>query len=93
MADLGAPSQVNPVVGRHQVEIEAAGNPSDYTHHIHTDVHENREGCRGERDLVADMLILLFEVPVGARTRGTWKICGTNKVWAKRQKINFEIES
>jgi hypothetical protein len=62
---------VNPVVGRHQVEIEAAGNPREYTQHIPTNVHENREGKREERDLVADMLILLFEVTVGASTRVT----------------------
>jgi hypothetical protein len=64
------------------VEIEAAGNPRKYTQHIHTDVHENREGCREERDLVAEMLILLFEVPVGASNS-----CGIWKVWAKRKKV------
>jgi hypothetical protein len=91
--DLGAASQVNPVFGRHQVEIEA-GNPRDYTHHIHTDVHENREGCREERDLVAEMLILLFEVPVGARNCvAPGKYAAQIYIVPGKKKINFEIES
>lgn len=40
----GAPSQVNLVVSRRQVEIEA-GNPREYIH-TQMDVHEDKEGER-----------------------------------------------
>jgi hypothetical protein len=49
-ADLGAPSQVNPVVGRHQVEIEAAGNPSEYTPITFTRMYTRTEKGAGERE-------------------------------------------